>query len=70
MSLDVARVRAGYPGLAEGYVHFDGAAGTLAAAPVAEAVARTLRAAVGNRTTVFPPGSTATWSVNGPGWWR
>jgi cysteine desulfurase family protein (TIGR01976 family) len=59
MSLDVARVRAGYPGLAEGYVHFDGAAGTLAAAPVAEAVARTLRAAVGNRTTVFPPGRRA-----------
>jgi cysteine desulfurase family protein (TIGR01976 family) len=56
MSFDVGRVRAAYPALTEGYVHFDGAAGTLVAAPVADAVAATMRTAVGNRTTVFEPG--------------
>jgi len=56
MSFDVGRVRAAYPALAEGFVHFDGAAGTLVAAPVADAVAATMRTAVGNRTTVFEPG--------------
>jgi cysteine desulfurase family protein (TIGR01976 family) len=56
MSFDVGRVRAAYPALAEGFVHFDGAAGTLVAALVAEAVAGTMRTAVGNRTTVFEPG--------------
>jgi cysteine desulfurase family protein (TIGR01976 family) len=59
MAFDIARVRAAYPALAEGYAHFDGAAGTLVAEPVAGAVAATLRAAVGNRTTVFPPGRRA-----------
>jgi cysteine desulfurase family protein (TIGR01976 family) len=56
MAFDVERVRAAYPALAEGYCHFDGAAGTLVAAPVADAVAATMRAAVGNRTEVFAPG--------------
>jgi cysteine desulfurase family protein (TIGR01976 family) len=55
MSFDVGRVRAAYPALAEGFVHFDGAAGTLVAAPVTDAVAATMRAAVGNRSTVFEP---------------
>jgi len=59
MPFDIAWVRAAYPALAEGYVHFDGAAGTLVAAPVADAIAATLRAAVGNRTTVFAPGRRA-----------
>jgi cysteine desulfurase family protein (TIGR01976 family) len=53
MSFDVARVRAAYPALAEGYVHFDGAAGTQAAAAVGQAVARTLSTAVSNRGTAF-----------------
>src|SRR5215213_8281836 len=53
MSFDVARVRAAYPALAEGFVHFDGAAGTQAAAAVGEAVARTLSTAVSNRGTAF-----------------
>ena len=53
MSFDVARVRAAYPALAEGFVHFDGAAGTQAAAAVGDAVARTLSTAVSNRGTAF-----------------
>ena len=59
MVFDISRVRAAYPALAEGYAHFDGAAGTLVAAPVADAIHATLRAAVGNRTTVFAPGRRA-----------
>lgn len=53
MSFDVARVRAAYPALAEGFAHLDGAAGTQVAAPVADAVAATLRTAVSNRSTAF-----------------
>jgi cysteine desulfurase family protein (TIGR01976 family) len=56
MGFDVERVRSAYPALAEGFVHFDGAAGTLVAGPVADAITATLRAAVGNRTTVFEAG--------------
>jgi cysteine desulfurase family protein (TIGR01976 family) len=56
MGFDVDRVRALYPALAEGFVHFDGAAGTLVAGSVADAVTATMRAAVGNRTTVFEAG--------------
>ena len=59
MPFEISRVRAAYPALAEGFVHFDGAAGTLVAEPVARAVDGTLRAAVGNRTTVFEPGRRA-----------
>jgi cysteine desulfurase family protein (TIGR01976 family) len=55
MTYDIDRVRAGYPALAEGFAHFDGAGGTLVAAPVAEAVAGTLRRAVSNRGTAFEP---------------
>jgi len=53
MSFDIARVRAAYPALAEGFVHFDGAAGTQAAAAVGEAVSQTLSTAVSNRGTAF-----------------
>jgi cysteine desulfurase family protein (TIGR01976 family) len=53
MSFDVARVRAAYPALAEGFAHLDGAAGTQVAAPVIDAVAGTLRRAVSNRGTAF-----------------
>jgi cysteine desulfurase family protein (TIGR01976 family) len=53
MSFDIDRVRAGYPALAEGFVHLDGAAGTQAAAPVIDAIAGTLGRAVSNRGTAF-----------------
>jgi cysteine desulfurase family protein (TIGR01976 family) len=59
MPFDIARVRAAYPALGEGYAHFDGAAGTQVAAPVADAVARSLRAAVSNRSAAFAPGRRA-----------
>ncbi|GAA2640668.1 cysteine desulfurase-like protein [Dactylosporangium fulvum] len=59
MAFDVERVRAEYPALDEGFVHFDGAAGTLVAEPVARAVASVLRGAVANRTTAFAPGRRA-----------
>jgi len=55
MTYDIDRVRAAYPALAEGFAHFDGAGGTLTAAPVAEAVAGTMRTAVSNRGTAFEP---------------
>src|SRR5262245_21207864 len=60
MVFDIARVRAAYPALAEGYAHFDGAAGTLVAEPVTAAGGAAMRAAIGNRTTVFAPGRRAT----------
>jgi cysteine desulfurase family protein (TIGR01976 family) len=56
MVFDVARVRAGYPALAEGFVHFDGAAGSLVAGEVADAVSATLRRAVSNHSAAFEPG--------------
>jgi cysteine desulfurase family protein (TIGR01976 family) len=59
MTFDVQRVRARYPGLGEGFAHFDGAGGTLVAGSVTDAIAATLRAAIGNTTTVFAPGRRA-----------
>jgi cysteine desulfurase family protein (TIGR01976 family) len=59
MSFDVDRVRGGYPALAEGYAHFDGAAGTLVAAGCSDAIAEVTRAAVGNKSTAFAPGRRA-----------
>ena len=53
MSIDVARVRASYPALSEGFVHLDGAAGTQVAAPVIDAIAGTLRRAVSNQGSAF-----------------
>lgn len=50
---DIDRVRSLYPALAEGLVHLDGPGGTQVAAPVAEAVAGTLRSAVSNRHGPF-----------------
>ena len=52
MTYDVERVRAAFPALAEGAAHFDGPGGSQVAAPVADAVAGMLRAAVANRGTV------------------
>ncbi|WP_433731233.1 cysteine desulfurase-like protein [Actinoplanes sp. CA-051413] len=59
MTYDVARVRATYPALAEGFAHLDGAAGTQAAGPVVDAIAGTLRRAVSNRSVAFEPGRRA-----------
>jgi cysteine desulfurase family protein (TIGR01976 family) len=56
MSFDVARVRAAYPALSEGFVHLDGAAGTQVATPVIEAAAAAMRRAVSNRTAAFEAG--------------
>ena len=52
MVYDVEAVRAAFPALAEGAAHFDGPGGSQVAAPVADAVAGMLRAAVANRGTV------------------
>ncbi|SBT38031.1 cysteine desulfurase-like protein [Micromonospora auratinigra] len=56
MAFDIARTRAAYPALAEGFAHFDGAGGTQTAQSVIDAVADTMRAAIGNRSTAFAPG--------------
>ncbi len=56
MGYDVELIRSKYPALTEGYVHFDSAGGTQMAQPVADAVHRTLRSAVSNRTDAFAPG--------------
>jgi cysteine desulfurase family protein (TIGR01976 family) len=55
MVLDVARIRALHPALAEGFAHFDGAGGTQPAEPVTAAVAGAMRTAVSNRGTAFEP---------------
>ncbi len=60
MIFDIERVRAAYPALGEGFAMFDGAAGTQVAAPVADAIADTLRAAVSNRTPSHLPGRRST----------
>ena len=52
MTYDVERVRRAFPALEEGAAHFDGPGGSQTAAPVADAVAATLRAAVSNRGSV------------------
>ncbi|MCW3843417.1 cysteine desulfurase-like protein [Micromonospora yasonensis] len=56
MAFDIGRIRAAYPALTEGFVHFDGAGGTQTAQPVIDAVAAVMRAASGNRSTAFVPG--------------
>ncbi|WP_433364208.1 cysteine desulfurase-like protein [Actinoplanes sp. CA-142083] len=55
MILDIARVRAGYPALADGFVHFDGAGGTQPAEPVIAAIGGAMRTAVSNRGTAHEP---------------
>ena len=52
VTYDVEAVRAAFPALLEGAAHFDGPGGSQVAAPVADAVAATLRAAVANRGVV------------------
>lgn len=59
MPFDVTKVRAAYPALAEGFVHFDGAGGSQTATPVIDAVAGAMRSAVSNRSSAFRPGRRA-----------
>jgi cysteine desulfurase family protein (TIGR01976 family) len=52
--LDVARVRGLFPGLADGYAHLEGAAGTLLPESVAAAISTAMRLPVSARGGVFP----------------
>jgi len=52
--LDVARVRGLFPGLADGFVHTDGPAGSLLPEGVSRAIAHALRTPIANRGGVFP----------------
>ena len=54
MTLDVARVRAAYPALADGYAYLDGAAGTQLPDAVIAAIAGAYRAGLGNSEGAFP----------------
>ncbi len=54
MAFDVARVRAAYPALADGYAYLDGAAGTQVPESVIGAVAGAYRAGIGNSGGAFP----------------
>jgi cysteine desulfurase family protein (TIGR01976 family) len=55
MAFDIARTRAAYPALTEGFLHFDGAGGTQTAQPVIDAVTTAMRTAIGNRSTASAP---------------
>ena len=54
MPLDVARIRGLFPTLGDGYLHFDGPAGTLIPESVSRAVAAALRVPISNRGGAFP----------------
>ena len=54
MPFDVARVRAAYPALADGYAYLDGAAGTQLPQPVIDAIAGAYRAGLSNNGGAFP----------------
>src|ERR1700729_4187086 len=54
MSFDVARVRAAYPALTDGYAYLDGAAGTQLPERVIEAIAGAYRSGLGNSGGAFP----------------
>jgi cysteine desulfurase family protein (TIGR01976 family) len=64
MTLPIAAVRAGYPALKEGFAHFDAAAGSLVAQPVADAINQVYTGAVANRSDAFEPGRRAIAIVN------
>jgi cysteine desulfurase family protein (TIGR01976 family) len=53
MTFDVARVRALYPALADGFAYLDGAAGTQVPAAVIDAIADAYRAGIGNLGGAF-----------------
>ena len=52
--IDVARIRAAYPALADGYAYLDGAAGTQVPSAVIEAVSAAYRDGLGNVGGAFP----------------
>ncbi|MGH3155616.1 MAG: cysteine desulfurase-like protein [Streptosporangiaceae bacterium] len=54
MAFDVARVRAAYPALTDGYAYLDGAAGTQLPERVIEAIAAAYRAGLSNSGGAFP----------------
>ncbi len=54
MSFDIARVRASYPALADGYAYLDGAAGTQTPSSVIDAIAAAYRSGIGNLGGAFP----------------
>ncbi len=54
MAFDVARVRAAYPALSDGYAYLDGAAGTQVPGPVIEAISAAYRSGLGNAGGAFP----------------
>ncbi|SFL77018.1 cysteine desulfurase-like protein [Geodermatophilus ruber] len=57
--LDVARVRGLFPGLSDGFVHADGAAGTLLPENVVLAVAQAMRVPIAARGGAFPASARA-----------
>jgi len=59
MTFDIARVRERYPALAEGFAHFDAAAGSLVAVGSSDAISTVTRGAVANKTMAFAPGRRA-----------
>src|SRR5258708_39629847 len=59
MSFDVTRVRGLFPTLGDGYIHLDGAAGTLIPENVARAVSAALRVPLSNRHGPFPSSARA-----------
>lgn len=56
MAFQIEVARAGYPALAEGFAHFDAAAGSLVARAAADAAHAVMTAAVANRSAAFEPG--------------
>ncbi len=54
MALDIARVRAAYPALSDGYAYLDGAAGTQVPEAVIAAISAAYRAGLANGGGVFP----------------
>jgi cysteine desulfurase family protein (TIGR01976 family) len=54
VSIDIARIRAQYPALADGYAYLDGAAGTQVPESVIEAISAAYAAGLGNDGGAFP----------------
>lgn len=63
LARSVAEIRAEFPGLGPGTVALDGAAGTLAPAPVIEAVGAAMRLAMANMHGEFPASARSTKTV-------
>jgi cysteine desulfurase family protein (TIGR01976 family) len=57
LTIDIGRVRAGYPALRDGHAYLDGAAGTQVPETVVGAIADAYRAGIGNVGGAFPASS-------------